>query len=234
MSKLSQVIKAIGVLVVVVGLGILVGWLGTRGTKAPSAPPEPPQKVTGTTHVVPPPMPVPGSGETLNPPIPGEGVVVQPLTNITAVVPPTPRPQENLITNWDDRLTDILGAKDEDEASKARQLLQMFPHLPEEGQVEVAQHLANLTDDKDFPVLGAYLTNSATSEEVADVLMADLLNRPNNIKLPILLDVARSGPNPEAASEAKEILALFLDEDYGTDWQTWQTKLHEWLAENPD
>ena len=41
----------------------------------------------------------------------------------------------------------ILGSEGED-AAKARQMLEMFPHLPEDGQTEVAQHLANLTPDQ--------------------------------------------------------------------------------------
>jgi len=158
------------------------------------------------------------------------------------MVPSNPPPVEpvittaqattGLITNWEDKLEEILTADGED-SDKAKQLLAMFPHLPEEGQVEVAQHLSNLTADKDYAPLGSYLTNSSTSEEVKDVLMADLLNRPNSLKLPLLLDVARDPTSPKA-SEAKDILELFLEEDYGTDWPTWQSKMQQWLADNPD
>ena len=49
----------------------------------------------------------------------------------------------------------------------------------------------------------------------------------------LLLDVARDPKNSKSA-EAKDLLELFLEEDYGTDWATWQTKMTEWLKENPD
>jgi len=63
--------------------------------------------------------------------------------------------------------------------------------------------------------------------------LADALNRPNSLKLPSLLDVARDPQNPKAG-EAKEVLQLFLDEDYGSDWTTWQAKMDAWLKDNPD
>ena len=150
----------------------------------------------------------------------------QNMAPVPAVVP------ANLITNWDDKLDEILGSEGED-AAKAKQLLEMFPHLPQEGQEEVAQHLSNLTADENYAGLGQYLTNTALSEDVLDILMADLLNRPNSVKLPMLLEVARQDQNPKA-SDAKDILELFLEDNYENDWGKWQAKMDEWLQENPD
>ena len=109
----------------------------------------------------------------------------------------------------------------------------MFLTLPADGQEEVAQHLANLVPDQDFGLMHPYLTNSSLPEDVLDVLLDDVLNRPNSLKLPALLDMARSPQHPKAA-EAKDFLELLLDEDYGDDWEKWQTKMNEWLKENPD
>jgi hypothetical protein len=229
MSKFSQILKVAVIVVGVVVLGVVVGLLMTRSTQPSIKPPEPDQKrsvaeegteqtsMTETNRFTErrvEPVPVP----PINPP-----------TNTVVAAART-----NLITDWEDRLNGILGSTAEDEAAKAKQLMAMFPRLPEDGQVEVAQHLANLTDDKDFAPLGAYLVDPATPETVVDVLMADLLNRPNAVKLPLLLGVAQSCPDHKTAEEAKEVLALFLDEDYGTDWAVWQTKLQKWLADNPD
>jgi hypothetical protein len=112
-------------------------------------------------------------------------------------------------------------------------MLEMFPRLPEAGQVEVAQHLSNLLPDQDYPALSQYLTNAATAEPVLEVLMGGLLNRPNGLKLPLLLDIAREPQNPKA-KEAHELLALFLEADYGQDWAQWQAKIQQWLQDNPD
>jgi len=138
----------------------------------------------------------------------------------------------NLISNWEDKLEDILGS-DADEPVKAQQLLALFSRLPEDGQVEVAQHLSNLVSDEAYGPLGKFLTDSKLSEPVLDVLLVDLLNRPNAVKLPLLLEVARDSQHSKAA-EAKDLLELYLEEDYGADWNKWQSKLDQWLKDNPD
>ena len=97
----------------------------------------------------------------------------------------------------------------------------------------MAQHLSNLVPDQDYRLLHASLTNAALPEEVLDVLLDDTLNRPNSLKLPALLEVARNPQNPKAA-EAKDFLELFLEEDYGNDWDKWQASMEQWLKDNPD
>ena len=91
----------------------------------------------------------------------------------------------------------------------------------------------HLLPDQDYGLMRAYLTNTALPEEVQDVLLDDILNRPNRLKLPSLLDVARTAQHPKAA-EAKDFLELFLEEDYGEDWDKWQVQVDQWLVENPD
>jgi hypothetical protein len=51
--------------------------------------------------------------------------------------------------------------------------------------------------------------------------------------MPVLLSVAQDPTNPKA-SEAKDLLELFLEEDYGSDWATWQAKVDQYLRDNPD
>jgi len=43
----------------------------------------------------------------------------------------------------------------------------------------------------------------------------------------------KNSQNPKAG-EAKDLLELFLEEDYGTDWNKWQAKMQQWLKDNPD
>jgi hypothetical protein len=147
-------------------------------------------------------------------------------------IAPTSTPATNIIADWEQRLDDILGSEGE-ETAKAKQMLALFPNLPEDGQVEVAQHLSNLLSDQEYPSLGKLLTDSKLPEAVLDVLVVDVLNRPNALKLPLLLDIARDSEHPKAA-EAKDLLELYLEEDYGNDWNKWQAKMQQWLRENPD
>jgi len=134
--------------------------------------------------------------------------------------------------DWNDKLDTILGSN-EDEARKAEQLLALWPSLPEDGQVETMQHISNLLPDEKFSLLAQTLTNAATSEAVLDIIMGDALNRPNTLKLPSLLDVAKVPGHPKA-EEALEILEVFVDHNYGTDWAQWDKAVKDWLKENPD
>jgi hypothetical protein len=112
-------------------------------------------------------------------------------------------------------------------------MLEMFPQLSPEAQEEVAHHLSNLVPDEEYAPLGNYLTNAALPEAVLDVFLEDVFNRPNSVKLPRLLEIASNPQHPKAA-ESKDVLELFLEEDYGTDWNKWRTKMDEWLKNNPD
>lgn len=186
--------------------------------------------------------PAPPESAELNPPPPAE-------TDPPSAVHPPPRPpvspirvhgnptaaartSENLITNWEETVDQILVVEGEPDA-KAKQMLELFPRLPADGQVEVARHLANLVSDEDYELLRQFLTDPQLPEEVLETLLADVLNRPNNLKLPALLEVARTTGHPKAGN-AKEVLGFFLEVDYGDDWFKWEEKVQEWLKENPE
>jgi hypothetical protein len=134
--------------------------------------------------------------------------------------------------DWENKLDDILGSAGSD-SDKAKQMLEMFPLLPADGQEETARHLSNLLPDANYGLMHTWLTNASLPEAVLDVLFDDVLNRPNSLKLPALLDIARTPQHPNAA-EAKDFLELLLDEDYGDDWGKWQAGVGQWLQANPD
>jgi len=220
----------VAAVLVVVAAGI---WWGSRPppsdsqSQAPSAPNKPSGGSAADSALATPPA-VPAHDPFFT--HVGRGVPSNELAAVQAA--PGPAVTANLLTNWEDNVDQILVSTNED-SDKAKQMLGMFPNLPADGKVEVAQHMANLMPDQDYPLLASLLTNSTLPQDVLDVLLADALNRPNSVKLPALLDVARDPQNPEAP-EAKELLQLFLDNDYGNDWSTWQAKMQDWLKENPD
>ena len=138
----------------------------------------------------------------------------------------------NLMGGWESKVDEILGSTRPD-ADKAKQMVEMFPTLPAEGQEEVVRHLTNLLPDQDYGLMRSFLTNASLSENVLDFLLDDVLNRPNSLKLPALLDVARNAQHPKAA-EAKNFLTLFIEDDFANDWDKWQTGIEAWLKANPD
>jgi|ERR1051326_297166 hypothetical protein len=181
-------------------------------------------------------------------------VDANPTSRIQHIVRPTPQPGQSrtspvvtgatngnpmplkttlgLITDWEEKVDGIISPEG-DEKEKAQKLIQIFPNLPPDGQEEVAHHLSNLVADEDYAPLSNFVTNSALPEAVLDVFVEDVFNRPNNIKLPLLLEIAQDPQHPRAA-EAKDVLELFLEEDFGNDWTKWQAKMQQWLKDNPD
>jgi hypothetical protein len=227
MSKFSFVWKLLGVVGAVLLIGGLVGLFGSKRMSPgeASAPPTSPAGPTsGTPNLREATSTQPSLERTQR------SRHFSPGSGAPTVIAAQPA---NLITNWEDRVEQILGNDDTDEPQKAKQMLQIFPRLPEDGQVEVAQHLSNLVSDEDYAGLAALTADGSLPEAVLDVLLSDVLNRPNSLKLPLLLDIAKSEQHPKAA-EAKDLLELFLEEDYGKDWNKWQAGVQQWLQNNPD
>lgn len=136
-------------------------------------------------------------------------------------------------TNWEDSVDDIVGSDDAD-TNKVSRLFALFPTLPPDGQEEVVQHLSNLVEDENYAQLGNLLTNNSLPQGVLDELMSDVLNRPNSLKLPMLLAVGQDPNNPEH-DEAKDLLELYLGEDPSTNnWNGAPDLLKNWLQQNPD
>jgi hypothetical protein len=219
-------IAIVAVFAVLIG-GRFLGWFGSKpsetagGGEVPAvAPGEAPSPGPETPATVVPPRATPVR------PAP---VVARPTP--TAVVPQPP-PAAALIADWEERIDTVLTGQ-EDEAQKAKRLLALFPNLPEDGQVEAAQHISNLLPDEEYSSLAQTLTNAAMPEAVLDVLMTDVLNRPNQLKLETLLDVARI-PNHPKAEEARDVLEVFTDKECADDWACWKAAVEAWLKENPD
>jgi len=227
----SKLLIGVVVAVIIVGVGVGVGLLAGR---APSHVPGPGPVADNST-----PSPSPSPTHVTPPPPDTTSQVVKPAVTSTAPAIPIVQPR-NLaaVTNaagtndWEEKIDDIIGSDDPD-TNKVTKLYALFPKLPPDAQEEVAQHLSNLVDDEDYAPLGEMLKNDKLPEGVLDELLADVLNRPNNLKLPLLLAVA-SDANNAKHDEAKDLLELYLGEDYGSDWNSWGQHMTNWMQQNPD
>lgn len=230
---MRKVLITVIIVAAVVGIGVGIGWLAGRGTVTPPPMAQAPTETTTGNHTSSVPddtQPMPGQTSPLNTtsivaqqstsPIQTDAVAQVAATNLAAS------------TNWEDTLDSIVGS-DDDDTNKVKQLFALFPKLPPDGQEEAVQHLSNLVEDTNYAQLGALMTNDSLSEGVLDELLADLLNRPNSLKLPMLLDLAQD-PNNAKSAEAKDLLELYLGDDYGTDWPKWQSSMNNWMTNNPD
>ena len=220
MSVLKKSLIAAGILAGIVVAGFLFAWFNSRGP-APVATP-----LSSSVAMQ------PADNSTSTPAASQNPVTLAGTAAVTSGAPENTQATTNLNLNWEDNVDQILSSSD-DNTNKVKELFALFPQLPEDGKDEVARHLANLSSDQDYAPLGGLLADDKLPESVLDVLMADVLNRPNGLKLPLLLQVAED-PNHPKASEAKDLLELYVGENYGNDWAMWQQKTAEWLKENPD
>jgi hypothetical protein len=228
MNSFASVLKWIALLGTVIGAGLLLGWLGTTSSapKPTLASPSPGTLPQADSASRPQPVPAAPTIKVGKPPRPTRAIASKSAagTNTTA--------SAGASSEWENQLDQILSADTSDD-EKAKRMQQIFLTLPEEGQIEVAQHLSNLVGDENYASLLQFLTNPTLSEPVLDVLLADALNRPNSLKMPALLSVALDSRNPKAG-EARDVLELFLEEDYGDDWTAWESNMRQWLRNNPD
>ena len=205
----------------VVGIG--VGWLATRSSDSEIAS-KPVAEVTSTQE--PAKTVIPKSAVTTN-------LVVKRAkasNDDSSADGSNPAAPTAANEQWQQSLEDVLVSEGEPE-QKAERLLNLLPHLNAEAQVEVSQHLVNFVMDDHYERVAEIVTNAATPEAVSSVFLTDLLNRNDGLKLPLLLSVAKNQDHPKH-EEAQNLLELFIQENFGQDWNKWDQAVTNWLAQN--
>jgi hypothetical protein len=160
-------------------------------------------------------------------------------------VPSTPAPRSSAFTprnnqpnpsaeppralaDWERKIDEVLTSGN-GETETAQLLINLLPTMPPEGQAEAAQHISNLILDKDYGRVLPMLKNpKSVAPEVQDVLVTDLMNRSDAVKLPALLEVAKIPDHPYH-DEAMTDLQIFLDQDNGSNWSKWDGAVREYL-----
>jgi hypothetical protein len=221
MSDLAKVVRVLSVLVLAGGVGIFIGWMKSReGDVQPVAVPAGASQQTvdiapvAMTQEEPPLGPKPSRISRIH----------RPGTDLSA-----PPPEES--NEWEKQLDDVLLA-DTDSNTKADRILAMIPNAPSNAPVELSQHLVNMVQDDHYDGTAELLTNATTPAAVSTVLMNDLLNRNNALKLPMLLAVARDDDHP-LKDQARDMLELLIQEDDGSNWDQWSASINTWLQNNP-
>ena len=132
------------------------------------------------------------------------------------------------IPAWELKIDDALRSN-ADPAAIAQVLLQQVPTIPGEGQLSSARHIVNLMPDKDYLSVLPYVRNTKLDPGFQEVIVAESLNRPDVVKLPLLLAAAQTPKHP-MAEIAKSTLAFLLDANFENDWGKWETAVKEALA----
>jgi len=129
--------------------------------------------------------------------------------------------------NWEAPINSILESA-EDNDTVAMRLNALGPSLPLDGHLEATQHMVNLLSDESYQPALQKLVNPATPPEVMEVIYSDVLNRPNAVKLPVLINLL-AVPGHPLRGEALDTLQIFVGRDLGNDTQAWSAAVQEFL-----
>jgi len=144
-----------------------------------------------------------------------------------ADVSATPAAAPAVAPAWESNIDQILRSN-VSEAQMAQMLIGILPTLPEDGQIEAANHIANLLPDSAYSSVRPLLLNASLPESVLSVFFTDLMNRDDPTKLNAFLDIAQI-PNHPFHDEALSDLQIYVGDDYGTDWTKWRTAVNGYL-----
>jgi hypothetical protein len=154
-----------------------------------------------------------------------------PFQNLEVKPRPMPEPVSSLAP-WETNLNDILTAPG-DNSTAARKLLEAIPRLPVEAQEQYIAHALNLCEDADFSKAEEIYLRQNTPPSVAEAIFNDALNRPDEVKLPLMAKTMAL-PNHPMAGEARQILELYLELEPGASPSgSWEIAVREYLTKQP-
>lgn len=128
---------------------------------------------------------------------------------------------------WQRTINSIL-TDDAEPSLLSGRLAVALPGMPLEGQLEAAQHMVNLLADEDYATAETVYFSPSMAEPVRRLVFEDFMNRPNTLKLPLLVRTLRESGHP-LRTEAIENLQVYLGRDEGADWTRWDAAVREAL-----
>jgi hypothetical protein len=152
--------------------------------------------------------------------------IIDPETD-QPLIPPLPLQTGELA--WEARIRSVLSHEKATDAEKARSLLQLLPTMPAEGAETCTEEAVKRLPNDEYRHAQAFVTNPGTYGLALGVLFADLMERPDNLRLPTLATIARNATHPYAGP-ARDNLEFLLGQDYGSDWARWEAAVREKLA----
>ena len=130
------------------------------------------------------------------------------------------------------KLEAILASTTSPEA-KMQQIRELLGKLSEAEAEEAVRALTTSVNDEAFGSIKPLVVDPNLPEAVRDEFMVDLMNRPNSIKIPLFLEIARNPDHPDHEN-TYDTLEIFTGMKYGADWNAWEKGIDTWLKENPD
>jgi len=128
---------------------------------------------------------------------------------------------------WQVAINSILST-DAEPVVLSQRLAVALPGMPLEGQLEAAQHMVNLLGDDEYANAENIYFHNGHAEQVRRVIFEDFMNRPNTLKLPLLVRTLREYGHP-MRREAIDNLQALLGRNEGEDANRWDFAVREAL-----
>lgn len=133
---------------------------------------------------------------------------------------------------WEDELEAILFSG-LDDATMVHRLLDGLARRPAEARPHFVAHALGLAGDADYARFEELYLAANTPPEVAQEIFQDAVNRPDEIKLPLLAKTMRQPGHP-MAGETREILEIYLGlAPGGLPPAGWEEAVRQYLAATP-
>jgi hypothetical protein len=153
-----------------------------------------------------------------------------PLIGIAAVQNPGPPSLSSApaLLPWESQVMQVLNTPS-GPSGKARQLFALLRTLPPEALTTTTERAVEWVQNSDYQsTAGPVIVDPHTHGAVLSVLFSDLMDRPDQVSLPTLLDIARTPDHPFAPF-ARDNLAQALGQDFQSNWGQWSAAIHQRL-----
>ena len=119
-----------------------------------------------------------------------------PPTRIEHAAGDTETPEEKAVADWERAVDLAIAQTNAPVELRARQVKEAFDKLADDAKEENIRRLLNLTPDDQFGLVSEILFDKTCSENVLDAIFSDALNRPEEIKVPIMKRLVQDKKHP--------------------------------------
>jgi hypothetical protein len=117
-------------------------------------------------------------------------------------------PREQSAAAWEALIARVIEQPDVPAADQSRRVKAAFDRLAPADRMDAIHRALNLLPDAQFPALYGILLDIAESPEVLDAIFNDALNRPDEIKNPLMKELRRDREHPLFFESARILDAI--------------------------
>lgn len=107
-----------------------------------------------------------------------------------------PTPRDQAVTAWESLVDRVIAQTDVPAAEQAKRVKEAFDQLDKQDQMDGIHRSLNLFPDEQFPALYDILFDKTEDPEVLDAIFSDALNRPEELKNPLMKELVKDKEHP--------------------------------------